>query len=209
MAGWTLDDIPWQAFDHARVDPAIIPVIKAASMVEANAADYRSYLLNVFHDDPRVRTAIDGWAVEEVRHGMALARWATLDDPGFDFEACFTHFTAGYSIPVQARESVRRSRIAESGVDHPPLYEIFLGHSFAWLSSAEPCSIHAVVTDPPCGLVEYSEAQLKKMKSGRGGVWRIPPSFDGCQRKPLRRFTVLTENDRNSLRAFFQSYPDF
>ncbi len=38
MAGWTLDDIPWQAFDRARVDPAIIPVIKAASMVEANAA---------------------------------------------------------------------------------------------------------------------------------------------------------------------------
>ena len=35
MAGWTLDDIPWQAFDRARVDPAMIPVIKAASMVEA------------------------------------------------------------------------------------------------------------------------------------------------------------------------------
>ncbi len=113
MAGWTLDDIPWQAFDRARVDNAIIPVIKAASMVEANAADYRSYLLNVFHDDPRVRTAIDGWAVEEVRHGMALARWAKLADPGFDFEACFTRFTAGYSIPVEARESVRGSRAGE------------------------------------------------------------------------------------------------
>ena len=38
-------------------------------MVEANAADYRSYLLNVFHDDPRVRTAIDGGAGGETAPG--------------------------------------------------------------------------------------------------------------------------------------------
>jgi DNA modification methylase len=42
------------------------------------------------------------------------------------------------------------------------------------------------------------------MKSGRGGVWRIPPSFDGCQRKPLPRFTVLTEENLSDLRQFFQ-----
>lgn len=64
-------------------------------------------------------------------------------------------------------------------------------------------SLHAVVTDPPYGLIEYSEAQLEKRKSGKGGVWRIPPSFDGCQRSPLPRFTVLTEAERMGLREFF------
>ena len=41
------------------------------------------------------------------------------------------------------------------------------------------------------------------MKAGRGGVWRIPPAFDGCRRRPLPRFTVLTENDHLALRSFF------
>jgi site-specific DNA-methyltransferase (adenine-specific) len=37
-----------------------------------------------------------------------------------------------------------------------------------------------------------------------GGVWRIPPSFDGCRRKPLPRFTVLTDKQRGELRTFFR-----
>ena len=44
--------------------------------------------------------------------------------------------------------------------------------AFDWLKQAEPCSIHAVVTDPPYGLLEYTPKQLEKMKNGRGGVWR-------------------------------------
>src|SRR5438270_2059801 len=82
-------------------------------------------------------------------------------------------------------------------------YEVVHADAFAWLSQAKPNSIHAVVTDPPCGLIEYTPTQLEKMRSGRGGVWRIPPSFDGCQRSPLPRFTVLTDDDRAKLRAFF------
>lgn len=84
-----------------------------------------------------------------------------------------------------------------------PLYQIKLCDSFEWLAAAKPCSIEAVVTDPPYGLVEYSEDQLRKMRSGKGGVWRIPPSFDGCVRSPVPRFTVLTETDRAQLRQFF------
>jgi site-specific DNA-methyltransferase (adenine-specific) len=41
------------------------------------------------------------------------------------------------------------------------------------------------------------------MKRGRGGVWRIPPAFDGVRRRPLPRFTVLKQDDRARLRAFF------
>ncbi len=83
-------------------------------------------------------------------------------------------------------------------------YEILHTDAFEWLSQAKPNSIHAVVTDPPYGLVEYQPGQLDKMRNGRGGVWRIPPSFDGCRRSPLPRFTVLTAADRSALRDFFK-----
>jgi site-specific DNA-methyltransferase (adenine-specific) len=52
-------------------------------------------------------------------------------------------------------------------------------------------------------LVEYDKNQLLKRKSGRGGVWRLPPAFDGCKREPLPRFTVLTAQDLSALRSFF------
>jgi site-specific DNA-methyltransferase (adenine-specific) len=83
-------------------------------------------------------------------------------------------------------------------------YEIHQVDAFDWLAQAPRCSVHAVVTDPPYGLVEYTAKELEKMKNGRGGVWRIPPAFDGCKRKPLPRFTVLTETNREQLRGFFK-----
>ncbi len=113
MGGWTLDDIPWHAFDRSRIDPEIVPVIKASSMVEYNAGDYRTYLCNVFHDDPRAIKAVEGWAEEEIQHGRALGRWAEMADPTFDFADSFQRFTAGYRIPVGATISVRGSRTGE------------------------------------------------------------------------------------------------
>ena len=85
-------------------------------------------------------------------------------------------------------------------------YEILRIDAFDWLAGAEPNSLHAVVTDPPYGLVEYTPDQLEKLKNGRGGVWRIPPSFDGCRRRPLPRFTVLTDADKKALRFFFVKF---
>ncbi len=75
---------------------------------------------------------------------------------------------------------------------------------FDWLAQREPASIHAVVTDPPYGLVEYTEKEQIKLRNGRGGVWRIPPSFDGHKRAPLPRFTVLDDHDRKELHLFFK-----
>ena len=62
------------------------------------------------------------------------------------------------------------------------------------------------MTDPPYGLVEYSDREQEKLRAGRGGVWRIPPSFDGHQRSPLPRFTVLTSSDLNALEHFFHRW---
>ncbi len=75
-----------------------------------------------------------------------------------------------------------------------------------WLRTREERSIHAVVTDPPYGLIEYSPREQFKLVRGKGGVWRIPPSFDGCKRSPLPRFTTLTEANLVELREFFTSW---
>jgi DNA modification methylase len=84
-----------------------------------------------------------------------------------------------------------------------PDYVLHSADAFDWLFEQERNSIHAVVTDPPYGLLEYTEHELTKMRSGRGGVWRIPPAFDGAKRRPLPRFTVLRDRDKTALRAFF------
>ncbi len=81
--------------------------------------------------------------------------------------------------------------------------DLIRADAFDWLAAAEPASIHAVVTDPPYGLVEYRQDQLDKRENGSGGVWRIPPSFDGAQRSPVPRFTVLTPAEEAGLRQFF------
>ncbi len=77
------------------------------------------------------------------------------------------------------------------------------GDCTAWLDDQTANSIQAVVTDPPYGLVEYSDIEQDKLRQGRGGVWRIPPSFDGAKRAPLPRFTVLTASDLTALERFF------
>ena len=72
-----------------------------------------------------------------------------------------------------------------------------------WLRQQPPNTIHAVVTDPPYGLVEYNEVEQMKLRYGRGGVWRLPPSFDGAKRSPLPRFTTLSPDDVEELSRFF------
>jgi hypothetical protein len=113
MSNWTLDDIPWDRFDPGKVDADLLVVAKTASLVERNAADYATYLCNVFADDEAFCTAAVNWAEEETQHGVALGRWAKLADPSFDFDDALRRFVAGYRIPLASTESVRGSRSGE------------------------------------------------------------------------------------------------
>lgn len=113
MAHWTLDQIPWDRFDQGKVDPELVKLVKAAALVEFNGGDYATYLSNVFHDDDGFRAVAAGWAKEEIQHGAALAHWAALADPAFDFDAAFKRFTAGYKIALDVKASVRGSRSGE------------------------------------------------------------------------------------------------
>jgi site-specific DNA-methyltransferase (adenine-specific) len=82
---------------------------------------------------------------------------------------------------------------------------IVLADAIQWLAELPPCSIHTVVTDPPYSLIEYDTKNHAKLRAGRGGVWRIPPSFDGVKRKPLPRFTVLSKDENTHVRSFFSA----
>jgi DNA modification methylase len=87
--------------------------------------------------------------------------------------------------------------------DHTTLYR---GDCLTWLATRAHNSIHAVVTDPPYGLIEYTKHEQAKLRRGRGGVWRIPPSFDGHQRSPLPRFTTLSPAQLADLDSFFERW---
>lgn len=77
------------------------------------------------------------------------------------------------------------------------------GEALAWMSEVPAQSVHACVTDPPFSLLEYSKTNHQKLREGRGGVWRIPPSFDGAKRQPLPRFTVVSTEELTALYDFF------
>lgn len=110
---WTLDDIPWDRFDPAKVTPDLLAVAKTAALVEANSADYVAYLNNIFHDDDDFKAVACQWGVEEEQHGRALGRWAELADPDFSFHKSLAEFRRGYRLPLDANQSVRGSRLGE------------------------------------------------------------------------------------------------
>lgn len=110
---WSLDDIPWDQFDPSKVDPEMLRIVKAAAMVEYNGGIYADYLCSVFQDDPKFQEASRRWAFEEVQHGQALARWAQMADPDFDFDNRFAKFSEKIQLPTEADTSVRGTRCGE------------------------------------------------------------------------------------------------
>lgn len=92
-----------------------------------------------------------------------------------------------------------------------PVYQsaqvrLYAGDCLGWLAGQGDQTIHAVVTDPPYGLVEYQPHQQSKLRTGRGGVWRVPPSYDGFVRSPLPRFTTLSAPELHDLDRFFHEW---
>ncbi len=113
MKHWRIEQVAWEEFEPRKVAPDVVPLVKAAAMVERNGGLYAAYLCRVFHDDPAFCAAAGRWAVEEEHHGDALGRWACLADPGWDYAAAFQRFRTGYSPNMAAEASVRGSRTGE------------------------------------------------------------------------------------------------
>ena len=140
--------------------------------------------------------------------GSSIRSYLRLNTPG-----SFTRLRRGHyrladegipptdGPPTDGHPTARRFRaeaVGRSTVVH--------GDCLEWLKQRERNSVHAVVTDPPYGLVEYSPKEQEKLRNGVGGVWRLPPSFDGAERSPLPRFTVLSPRDLRALGEFFSRW---
>lgn len=127
----------------------------------------------------------------------SIRSYLNLNVPG-----AFTRTSRGmYRLSVDHPSAAEREAVKPAfRVDKAELYH---ADCFDWLAQRAASSVHAVVTDPPYGLVEYSTKEQGKLRAGRGGIWRVPPSFDGHKRAPLPRFTVLDAEDRGRLYAFF------
>lgn len=109
-------------------------------------------------------------------------------------------------MPTQAEAAPGRAKAPRPGGRITPAYSLHHTDCLEWMAEREPRSIEAIVTDPPYGLREYSAGEQRKLRRGRGGLWRIPPAYDGCVRSPLPRFTVLGERDRAQLTEFFAAF---
>lgn len=134
--------------------------------------------------------------------GSSVRSYLRLNTPSVFVRTARAHYalksSRGHEISHEAPavyQTNRRFALGRSTVVHADCID--------WLKQQQPNSIHAVVTDPPYGLFEYSVEQQDKLRARRGGVWRIPPSFDGTQRSPLPRFTVLSTHDLSHLESFF------
>jgi rubrerythrin len=113
MPRWSADDIAWDRFRPDLLDADILAVVKAAAMVERNAADYTTYLRTIFAKDRDFKALVTDWQAEEVQHGDMLGRYAMLADPQFDFRARFQRFVDGFRIPMDRTTSVRGSLTGE------------------------------------------------------------------------------------------------
>ena len=84
-------------------------------------------------------------------------------------------------------------------------FEFIHGNCCDWMETQKKNSITAIITDPPYGVKEYTELEIEKKRIGCGGIWRLPPAFDGHCRQPLPRFSVINDNldERNHVYHFF------
>ena len=111
------------------------------------------------------------------------------------------------NVSGQFHDAEDNKKVAEYSAMSIGSAKLYNADCFKWLAQQPAQSIHAVVTDPPYGLVEYTEKETAKLRAGnKGGIWRIPPAYDGHQRAPLPRFTVLNDNDRRNLHDFFKKF---
>ena len=81
-------------------------------------------------------------------------------------------------------------------------YSLINADCFSWMSERDKNSITAIVTDPPYGVKEYTDIEITKKRLGKGGIWRIPPSFDGSKRQALPRFSVINDDPRERQKVY-------
>lgn len=170
--------------------------------------EVRDAIIQILEERP------DGSSLKEIANGVSeligdvapssIRSYLQLNTPAMFARMDRAQYVLNGIDEVQRSQPVARTR--ETPVFRFGGAVLHLGDCCAWLDEQPSHSIEAVVTDPPYGLVEYSDVEQDKLRAGKGGVWRIPPSFDGVKRAPLPRFTVLTATDLAALERFFYAW---
>ena len=132
--------------------------------------------------------------------GSSIRSYLRLNTPGSFIRPRRGYYQLGDEEDLADNHRSARHRFRTAVFDRATVVH---ADCMEWLKQHERASVHAVVTDPPYGLVEYSSKEQEKLRNGTGGVWRIPPSFDGAERSPVPRFTVLSPSDVRALAEFF------
>ncbi|NJL73118.1 MAG: site-specific DNA-methyltransferase, partial [Candidatus Competibacteraceae bacterium] len=131
----------------------------------------------------------------------SVRSYLRLNTPGL-----FVRETRGrYALNKRKENALQTSLIVQDrqAPFHFGKSTLFHADCLDWFGDQKENSIHAIVTDPPYGLHEYTEEQQVKLRNRNGGVWRIPPSFDGHTRSPLPRFTTLTSQQLVEIKTYF------
>lgn len=135
----------------------------------------------------------------------SIRSWLRLNTPEFFVRESRGTYHARDGNPRPQPELFPETGEREPGFSFQKA-ELHHDDCLTWLERQPHNSVHAVVTDPPYGLHEYTREQQQKLRARKGGVWRIPPSFDGHMRSPLPRFTTLDRHQLADIRAFFFSW---
>lgn len=91
---------------------SVLEMVKAVAMAERNGCQYGDIMEKLFEGDPGFQAEANAWAEEEHQHGRALARWAKMADPTFDFDNSYNRFAQGYWLAL-ANKSLRRSKAGD------------------------------------------------------------------------------------------------
>jgi site-specific DNA-methyltransferase (adenine-specific) len=85
-------------------------------------------------------------------------------------------------------------------------YTLYNQNCFDWLSEQAKNSIEGVCSDPPFGIIEFLPHEMEKLRNGKGGVWRLPPTIGGSKRAPLPRFTILSAKELEHVQTYFWEF---
>ena len=187
------------------------PQVPDAPMTKKRPGEVRDAIVDFLQTRPKAAS------VREIESGVrdrlgevassSIRSYLRLNTPTLFARMERAQYTLTESLQVD-EATKRRSSPPQDARDPVKVGDALLIHDdcLNWLRTRKPVSIHAVVTDPPYGMFEYSAEQQEKLRNGKGGGCGIPPSFDGAKRSPLPRFTVLKPTDLDALEQFFTAW---